>query len=421
MNFSIKKRSERNKWMAQWFEQGKRRRKSFASHDAACQWVRDQKKLTEAGSSPFEITAAARAAAGTGYDLETLVRAGLERMRDFGANRANMSMTFAEASEKVIARATKDGARASTIAGYRALERVLTRTFGTRVVGAILHTEVEEHLACLCNRQREMGKASIASKKDHLGYVRMCMRIAGIADPLPDITLPRDESDVEFFSVAEVKGILAATPKPARGFVAVALFGCVRPENLALLPADAVSLEARRIRIPKNISKDRRGHLLEDHQLPSVLWDWLKPYPYSPVNWPPLQRRLRRAIGRWIQDGLRHTGATYFCATRGVNQTAQLLTHESERLVRENYAGLVPTVAVAHEFLALKPSKIKFVEYGGVKWPSDSSLARMLAKKPAVAVAKELGCSDSALIKRCRVRGIAKPGRGFWTKQALLQ
>ena len=35
---------------------------------------------------------------------------------------------------------------------------------------------------------------------------------------------------------------------------------------------------------------------------------------------------------------------------------------------------------------------------------------------PRTTLAKELGVSDSAIAKRCRIRGISQPGRGYWSK-----
>jgi hypothetical protein len=50
-------------------------------------------------------------------------------------------------------------------------------------------------------------------------------------------------------------------------------------------------------------------------------------------------------------------------------------------------------------------------------WPSNEELFKMVWKKPALTVAKELGVSAPALKKRCRSRGIETPPRGYWQKQ----
>lgn len=52
---------------------------------------------------------------------------------------------------------------------------------------------------------------------------------------------------------------------------------------------------------------------------------------------------------------------------------------------------------------------------GGV---SDESLAKLVWEKPVLQVARELGVSDVAIKKRCKVRGMPTPGRGYWQKKA---
>lgn len=417
MNFTIKKRADRNTWEARWFVAGDKNRKSFSTQDAATRWVRDQKQLAALGASPAEVTAATRLAAGTGFDLESLVRAGLDQMRGIGAHRADATMTFAEAGNEVIQRAIKIGVRTRTIKNYKSQAALLNKCFGPRVAVAITQSEFDAYLTNVPNKQRLVGRASADTKRTYLTFMKMALKVAGIVEPLSGIELPKDDSDVEFFTLAEVKTILAATPVTARGFVAVALFACVRPENLEMIPVTSISAAAKTIRISKEISKDRLTHVITD-LAPPVLWEWLKLYPYEPVKWESLQRRLKRAAGRWIQDGLRHTGATFYCAVNGVNATARLLTHESESLVRSNYAGVILDTALAKAFLALKPEKIKFVEKTEVKWPDDATLEKMLTEITGLKIAAKLGCSSSALSKRCRVRGIKRPGRGSWTEAA---
>lgn len=49
-------------------------------------------------------------------------------------------------------------------------------------------------------------------------------------------------------------------------------------------------------------------------------------------------------------------------------------------------------------------------------WPSDGELSDLIWQMKGVDLAKSLGVSLSALIKRCRQRGIETPGRGYWQK-----
>jgi hypothetical protein len=49
-----------------------------------------------------------------------------------------------------------------------------------------------------------------------------------------------------------------------------------------------------------------------------------------------------------------------------------------------------------------------------IVWPTDEELKELVWGKPSVLLAEELGVSDSAIGKRCKVRGITKPPRGYW-------
>jgi len=49
-------------------------------------------------------------------------------------------------------------------------------------------------------------------------------------------------------------------------------------------------------------------------------------------------------------------------------------------------------------------------------WPSDDELASLVWGRPVTHLAKELGVSDKAVKKRCKVRAIPTPPRGYWSK-----
>ena len=49
------------------------------------------------------------------------------------------------------------------------------------------------------------------------------------------------------------------------------------------------------------------------------------------------------------------------------------------------------------------------------KWPSDEELSLLLWEKPSEYLAQEIGVSGSALSKRCKLRKIKKPPRGYWS------
>lgn len=55
--------------------------------------------------------------------------------------------------------------------------------------------------------------------------------------------------------------------------------------------------------------------------------------------------------------------------------------------------------------------------HGASKWPDDVELRRLVWERPVTRLAKSLGVSSSAVKKRCRLRGISTPPRGYWKKR----
>jgi hypothetical protein len=51
-----------------------------------------------------------------------------------------------------------------------------------------------------------------------------------------------------------------------------------------------------------------------------------------------------------------------------------------------------------------------------INWPTDDELLSLVWQKSRTQLAKEFGVSDNAIIKRCKLRDIKMPGRGYWQK-----
>src|SRR5690606_40031610 len=56
-------------------------------------------------------------------------------------------------------------------------------------------------------------------------------------------------------------------------------------------------------------------------------------------DWDAMVRRISAKTGFWIQDGLRHTAATYYFKLRGLDPVVKLLTHEGQHLAFRHYVG----------------------------------------------------------------------------------
>lgn len=352
MKYVVSKRTDHDSYQVTWYEDGKRRRKNFEKKIDADIWAADMQRMADIGASSAEIMAATRLAAGTGYPLDELVRAGLESLRNTNA-KARTDLSFSDAAALVIENAKAAGARKRTVDGYEHVFATLGKQWGGRVASMLTKSEVDEWLKALPDRSGSPGAATAASKATYLRHIRMAMRCAGVTNPLSGLDFREGERDVAFFPVGDCAALLKSCPPKALGFVALALFAGIRPESLEILPPECVNVKQKSVRIPAMVSKDGQVHLLESEVLPHVLWKWLRKHPFVPVKWSWLQRRLKKALGYWIQDGLRHTGATYYCALHGVSATARLLTHQGEGLVRKHYAG-VASMHDARRFYALK-------------------------------------------------------------------
>lgn len=89
---------------------------------------------------------------------------------------------------------------------------------------------------------------------------------------------------------------------------------------------------------------------------------------------------------------------------------------ENLRLLCPNCHSQTPTFAGRSLKRKLEEKvKVKRIQFS--KCPDKESLARLVWEIPAVAVANRFGVSDRTVGKWCRKLGIAKPSRGYWSKQ----
>lgn len=63
-----------------------------------------------------------------------------------------------------------------------------------------------------------------------------------------------------------------------------------------------------------------------------------------------------------------------------------------------------------------KNKHIKHTQNSKIEWPQQEMLKTLIWEKPIYLLSKELGVSDSAIIKHCRKLNIDTPARGYWTK-----
>jgi integrase len=148
-------------------------------------------------------------------------------------------------------------------------------------------------------------------------------------------------------SLAECRSLLGAAEKHAGGvlapYVAVCLFGGLRPTEAQRLNWTQVNLDDGEIRIDSTQSKTKRGRIVK---ICPTLRAWLKAYegkPFNPPNRGVEFQGVKRSAGfkSWTPDVLRHTAIShYFRKSGSYGFTAEQFGN-SEAIIKNHYQGRV--------------------------------------------------------------------------------
>lgn len=203
----------------------------------------------------------------------------------------------------------------------------------------------------------------------------------GIARPTVDHGTPA------VLSVADGRRLLAAALATDAGLVpylALVMFGGLRPDEAAHVPASAVHADEGTVEVAASIAKNRRRRLVE---LNATLGAWLAVAggEFQPTN---LERRLKRVRAAaadasgplaWPHDGLRHSFCSYGYAVKGPGWVCVQADH-SEAILRKHYRATV-TRAAAEAWWTLTPATVDATPANVVAMPAAPAAA------PAAAVA----------------------------------
>ena len=179
-------------------------------------------------------------------------------------------------------------------------------------------------------------------------------------NPCREIRLEKkhDQTPPAILSVEECKDFLSAAESFKAGqlvpYVAVCLFGGLRPAEAQRLSRDAVNMVDGEIRVESQSSKTKRPRVVA---IGKTLRAWLTAYANKPFCPPNLRRDLdalkvkagytgrangdRDNLKPWPADVLRHTGIShYFRQTGSYGQTAEQFGN-SEAIIKKHYQGRV--------------------------------------------------------------------------------
>jgi integrase len=142
------------------------------------------------------------------------------------------------------------------------------------------------------------------------------------------------------------------------GYIALGLFGGLRPFEAARLKGSCVNLADGEIRIEAATSKVKRTRTIE---INPTLRAWLSvcdlSRPFAPGDWDNELRAIRKAaaIQAWPADVLRHTGVSHFWRQTGSYGLTAQWAGNSEEVIRDHYQARVSTADTAR-FYAIRPT-----------------------------------------------------------------
>ena len=278
--------------------------------------------------------------------------------------------------------AAGEGLRERTLHSYKHTGKKLKGAFGERLLTTITVDELQEVIAPLGTH----GAAVHGRIRNARAFWRWSAKrgwcdvnaFAGILAPKSG----RDADEIAILTIEEAESLLRAAeanyPQAVASY-AIQLFAGLRSEELTRLEAQHVS--ANGIELSASVTKKgRRRHINPS----ATLRAWLDEYPYTPCsNWRHVDKACRRLAGwdvsasllkepseptrgRWPQNALRHSHASYAVAAGTPLETLLFeFGHSgSPAILRQHYVGR-----------ASKQEAIKFFSLG----PNGTVLATLCA------------------------------------------
>lgn len=225
---------------------------------------------------------------------------------------------------------------------------------------AIAPADIEAWLArgdlAQSTRAAELGRLSALFSFCERRKYRPDNPVEQVDKPVVEVKPPR------ILTVEEAGRIVELCPAALQGWLLLALFAGIRPEELDRIQWESVDLEASVVTVDATASKVRARRLV--HLRPGVAARLAAAraagavLPLVPVTRRRLMRKLRDAMGweEWPQDVLRHTAASYWLAVEPDvprlalelgNSPAMIFRHYRELVRREDaerFWGLVSAI-----------------------------------------------------------------------------
>jgi integrase len=239
---------------------------------------------------------------------------------------------------------------------------------------------------------------------------------------------PKDTTSIAILSLDEVKRLLKAATLLHDGAcassTAILIFAGLRPSELQDLKPEDVKDDRIRVTGGK-----LRRKLKRSAPIAPVLKKWLKKHPFTgaPTAWSYKRRILRKSTKakRWVSDIVRHTSISYQLERDRDEGRVAFNNGTSAQMINQHYRDVIDDKKIVAEFWNLTPEKLSDVKVDLgqskqknklIKWPTDAKLKKLVWEKPLSRLAEDLKCTDQAIRKRCRTRGIDLPKNGHWQR-----
>lgn len=190
---------------------------------------------------------------------------------------------------------------------------------------------------------------------------------------LIEFVKPKPKDTPAVLTVDECEALMRAAEAHKGGntvpYLALALWGGIRPQEVKRLRSGAINLKDGEIRIAAEISKTGQLRIVK---MDTPLREWLTAYHDKPIVVPDMHRELaavKRAAGfagcredkglkRWVHDVARHTSIShYFRKTGSYGLTAEQHGN-SETIIRKHYQGIVTSEDTERFYSIVPASKI---------------------------------------------------------------
>lgn len=241
--------------------------------------------------------------------------------------------------------------------GYKQVTTVFAMAQTSLRIADITTEQIEQFLASL----KVKVATKIFYKKNLSGFFSWCAarpRRWLKNNPCLLITLDRGEQAMpEVLSIEACQKLLAHAEQAGFApYVALCLFGGLRPTEATRVTWNSINLTDREIRLDATQTKTRRSRTVA---ICDTLLAWLIAYQNEPITLPNQERKLtalhESVTDKWVPDIMRHTAIShYFRRCSSYGKTAEQMGN-SEAVIKAHYQGRV-TSADTDKFYALRPS-----------------------------------------------------------------